>query len=74
MSTFPERLQKMREKKHPVVSRRITSELMGLGTSTLQRYERGEQEPGLAELKKIADYYGIGLDDFCWDEGEQKKT
>lgn len=72
MSTFPERLQKMRESRRPVVSRRITSELMGMGTNTLQRYERGEQEPRLSELKKMASFYGVGLDDFCWDEGEKQ--
>lgn len=69
--TFAERLQSLREHKRPVVSRRITSELMEFGTNTLQRYERGEREPKLSELKKIAKYYNVGLDDFCWDDGER---
>lgn len=72
MSTFSERLRRMRESKRPVVSRRITSELIGLSKNALQRYERGEREPGLSELKLIAEYYGKGLDEFCWDEGEKK--
>lgn len=63
MSTFSERLQTLREHKHPVVSRRITSELIGLGHDSLRKYERGEREPGLAELVLIAEYYGVTLDE-----------
>lgn len=54
MSTFPERLQRLRESRHPVVSRYVASELMGLSRDALRRYERGTREPGLSELKLIA--------------------
>lgn len=69
-STFNERLQYLREHKHPVVSSRITSVLIGLGHDSLRKYERGEREPGLTELKLIADYYGVSLDELCF--GEEK--
>jgi transcriptional regulator with XRE-family HTH domain len=49
----------------------VTSQLMGLAPGVLRRYERGERTPGLEELKLIANYYNIGLDDFCWDEGQK---
>lgn len=62
MSTFAERLQRLREDKRPVRSRRVTSELIGLGHDSLRKYERGEREPGLYELALIADYYEISLD------------
>lgn len=65
---FHERLQALREKKRPVISRRVTSELIGLGKDTLRKYERGEREPGLNELKLIAEYYGITLDELCKDK------
>lgn len=71
MSTFPERLQRLRESQRPVVSRYVASELMGLSRDALRRYERGTREPGLSELKLIANYYNISLDKLCWDEGEQ---
>lgn len=71
MSTFPERLQRLRESKRPVVSRYVASELMGLSRDALRRYERGNREPGLTELKLIARYYNVSLDDLCWDEGEK---
>lgn len=71
VSTFPERLQRLRESRHPVVSRYVASELMGLSRDALRRYERGTREPGLSELKLIAAYYNVSLDQLCWDEGEQ---
>ena len=72
MNKFPERLRKLRESMRPVRSMTVTSQLMGLGTNTLRRYERGEREPGLSELKLIANYYHISLDDLCWDENERE--
>lgn len=74
MSTFPERLQRLRESRHPVVSRYVASELMGLSRDALRRYERGTREPGLSELKLIANFYGISLDALCWDDGEQESS
>ena len=71
MSTFPERLQRLRESRHPVVGRYVASELMGLSRDALRRYERGTREPGLSELKLIAAYYNVSLDQLCWDEGER---
>ena len=72
MSTFPERLRKLRESERPIKSMRVKSELIGLGPDTLRKYERGEREPGLTELKLIAVHYHISLDDLGWDEGEKK--
>ena len=74
LSTFPERLRALRERGRPIRSQRVTSELMGLGTNTLRRYERGEREPRVSELKQIANYYHIGLDDLCWDKGEREEN
>nr|DAN03017.1 MAG TPA: Helix-turn-helix XRE-family like protein [Caudoviricetes sp.] len=44
---------------------------MGLSRDALRRYERGTREPGLSELKQIAEYYNVSLDQLCWDEGER---
>ena len=30
--------------------------------NTISRYETGEREPGIAELIKIADYFGVSVD------------
>jgi transcriptional regulator with XRE-family HTH domain len=72
LNDFPERLRRLRERERPTRSMRVQSELIGLGTNTLRRYERGEREPKLSELKIIANYYHISLDELCWDEGERE--
>lgn len=72
MDEFPERLRRLRESRRPVRSMAVTSELIGLSHDALRRYERGEREPGLTELKLIANYYYVSLDDLCWDDGEQE--
>ena len=58
MNKFPERLRKLRESMRPVRSMTVTSQLMGLHPDMLRRYERGEAEPSMDALYKIADYYG----------------
>ena len=73
MEKFPERLRGLGEKMKPVRSMTVTSQLMGLSPGALRRYERGERTPSLEELKLIANYYHIGLDDFCWNDGEQER-
>ena len=35
---------------------------LNMNQNTISRYETGEREPGLAELKKIADYFDISID------------
>lgn len=60
---FPARLRKLRESKRPVYSMIKTGEFIGLDTpGMLRRYERGEAEPKLSQLKLIANYYGVTLD------------
>lgn len=62
MEELAERLQRLRENKRPLRSRRVTSELIGLSTNALQKYERGEAVPTADSLLKIADYYKVSLD------------
>lgn len=62
MEELAERLQHLRENKRPLRSRRVTSELIGLSTNALQKYERGEAVPTAESLLKIADYYKVSID------------
>lgn len=63
MGEFAVRLQKLRESKKPVRSRKVTSELCGLPSDAIRRYERGEAEPTLSSLLLIADYFEVTLDE-----------
>ena len=69
---FRQRLQGLREKRR--ISRRVLSELCGLSSDAVRRYERGESEPNLTSLVRIADFfevstdYLLGIDDKCTRE------
>ena len=58
--TFPERLQYLRERRR--ISRRVLSELCGLNSDAVRRYERGEREPTLHSLIAIADFFEVTVD------------
>ena len=72
VSTFPERLRKLRESERPAKSMRVKAELIGIGHDTLRKYETGENEPALSQLKLIANHYHVSLDELAWDEGERE--
>ena len=63
MEEFAIRLQHLRESKKPLRSRKVTSELCGLPSDAIRRYERGEAEPTLSSLLLIADYFEVSLDE-----------
>lgn len=57
---FRQILQQLREKKK--ISRRVLSELCGLHSNAISRYENGEDEPTLHSLIAIAEYFGVSVD------------
>ena len=57
---FRQRLQGLREKRR--ISRRVLSELCGLSSDAVRRYERGEAEPNLKSLVQIADFFEVSTD------------
>lgn len=60
MNEFPGRLQRLREQQHK--SRVVVSELCGLPSDAVRRYERGEATPTMDSLIKLADYFEVSLD------------
>jgi transcriptional regulator with XRE-family HTH domain len=67
MQEFSRRLQALRERRR--ISRRVLSELCGLSSDAVRRYERGEAEPTLTSLLALADFFEISLDELV---GEKK--
>ena len=57
---FRQRLRYLREKKR--ISCIVLSELCGLSSDMIRRYESGECEPTLHSLVAIADYFGVTID------------
>lgn len=57
---FGQRLQQLREKRR--ISRKVLSELCGLHSDAVRRYEREEAEPTLHALVAIAEYFEVSVD------------
>ena len=57
---FRARLCRLRERQHK--SRRTVSELCGLPPDAVRRYERGEADPSMDSLVRLADYFGVTID------------
>ena len=57
---FRQRLQQLRERRR--ISRRVLSELCGLSSDAVRRYERGETEPTLHSLVAIAEFFEVSVD------------
>lgn len=57
---FRERLHYLRKRKG--VSCKVVSELCGLASDAVRRYERGESEPTLHSLIALAEYFEVSVD------------
>lgn len=57
---FPARLQKLRE--HRRMNRKALGECCGLSKNAIGQYERGEREPTVRALVKIADFFEVSTD------------
>lgn len=59
---IPHRLRKLRESQRPIKSMVLVSELCGLGSGAVRRYERGESKPTSDALIALADFYSVSTD------------
>ena len=62
MDDFAKRLQQLRESQKPIKSRVVVSQLCGLPSDAVRRYERGESIPTIESLIRLANYYEVSLD------------
>jgi len=62
--TFIIRLNELVEEMHKITgkSKNAMAKEMGINQPTLFRYLNGEREPGINNLAKIAEYFGVSSD------------
>ena len=60
MSAFSERLKRLRERN--LLSRYRLSQLCGISSDQIRRYELGESKPGQEAIEAIADYFEVSTD------------
>lgn len=66
MQEFAARLQALREGRQ--MSCKTLGELVGLSKNMIGMYERGEKEPKLTTLKKLAGFFGVTVDYLCGND------
>lgn len=59
-SAFPSRLKKLRERRR--MNQKALGECCGVSKNTVARWERGEREPAMCSLIKIADFFEVSTD------------
>lgn len=57
---FPNRLRKLRERRR--MNQKALGECCGVSKNTVARWERGEREPAMCSLIKIADFFEVSTD------------
>lgn len=62
MSTIGSKLKTLRKGRG--LTQLELSERLGLSRATISNYEVGRRSPHLSELRRFAEYYGVGLDYF----------
>lgn len=60
MIKFGARLRQLRTSRN--LSQMDFAKQIGVSKSSINMYERGEREPGLETLEKIADYFNVDMD------------
>ena len=60
MSKFSERLRQLRTSRE--LSQMDFAKQIKMSKSSINMYERGEREPGLETLERIADYFNVDMD------------
>ena len=68
MSTFGEKLRRLREEKG--LTTRMVGEKFEMSHGQISKYENGIHEPTLSVLRKYAELYNVSLDYLCDDSKE----
>ena len=50
------------------------ADLLGVSNRTVSKWENAEGEPDLAAMMKIAEHYGVTLDELCGFEAAKAET
>ena len=62
-TTFGERIKALRNKAG--ITQRVLAETLGISTSAIIAYEKGQKIPSIDAAIKFAQYFGVSLDSLC---------
>jgi transcriptional regulator with XRE-family HTH domain len=68
MQRFPEKLRTLRKRQH--MSQQKVADALGVGQTFVQKLEAGERKPHVEMLLKIAQLFGVSMDQLARDDLE----
>ena len=68
MQRFPEKLRTLRKRQN--MSRQKVANAIGVGQAFVQKLEAGERKPNVEKLLKIAQLFGVSMDQLARDDLE----
>ena len=60
---FAEQMRRLRQERG--MTQQGLAEALGVSTSAVQKWERGQSEPNTKTLQRMADLFGVSLDELC---------
>ena len=63
MIVYSDKIYELRRKHH--MSRKQLADLVGLTPTAVYKWESGESQPNIDALKKMAEHFGVSLDELC---------
>lgn len=71
---YSDKIFKLRKENH--MSRQALAEMLGLTATAVYKWEAGESQPNIETMKKMAEYFGVSMDELCdfTDANEEEGT
>ena len=60
---YSDKIFKLRKENH--LSRQALAEMLGLTATAVYKWESGESQPNIDTMKKMAEYFGVSMDELC---------
>lgn len=60
---YSDKIFKLRKENH--MSRQALAQMLGLTATAIYKWESGESQPNIETMKKMAEYFGVSMDELC---------
>ncbi len=60
---YADQIRRLRQEKG--VTQQTLGQALGVSTTAVQKWERGQSQPNIQTLRRMADLFGVSLDELC---------
>ena len=69
---YSDKIYSLRKKNH--MSRQALAEMLGMSPTAVYKWESGESQPNIETMKKMAEYFGVSMDELCDFTNPEEET